>query len=72
MLERKKGSTLRTLARFVGSGIGNAIEVGCVEGRISRELKTLGYRVTAADAVAALVEASRQANSADEYAVADG
>ncbi len=60
------------LARFVGSGTGNALEVGCGEGRISRELKRLGYRVTATDAVAALVEASRQANSADEYAVADG
>jgi 2-polyprenyl-3-methyl-5-hydroxy-6-metoxy-1,4-benzoquinol methylase len=52
----------RALARFVGSGTGNALEVGCGEGRISRELKRLGYRVTATDAVAALVEASRQAN----------
>jgi SAM-dependent methyltransferase len=60
------------LARFVGSGTGNALEVGRGEGRISRELKMLGYRVTATDAVAAFVEASRQANSADEYAVADG
>ena len=62
----------RALARFVCSGTGNALEVGCGEGRISRELKRLGYRVTATDAVAALLEASRQANSADEYAVADG
>jgi hypothetical protein len=30
--------------------------------------KTLGYRVTATDAVVALVEAARQADSADEYA----
>jgi ubiquinone/menaquinone biosynthesis C-methylase UbiE len=59
-------------SRFVGSGTGNALEVGCGEGRISRELKRLGHRVTATDAVAALLEASRQANSADEYAVADG
>jgi SAM-dependent methyltransferase len=62
----------RAFARFVGSGTGNALEVGCGEGRISRELRSLGYRVTATDAVAALVEASRQANSADEYAIADG
>ena len=62
----------RALARFVGSGTGNVLEVGCGEGRISRELKRLGYRVTAIDAVAALVEASRQANSADVYAIADG
>jgi ubiquinone/menaquinone biosynthesis C-methylase UbiE len=60
------------LSSFVGSGTGHALELGCGEGRISRELKKLGYRVTATDAVAALVEASRQANSADEYAVADG
>lgn len=39
---------------------------------VSRELRSLGYRVTATDAVAALVEASRQANSADEFAIADG
>ena len=39
---------------------------------VSRELRSLGYRVTATDAVAELVEASRQANSADEYAIADG
>jgi 2-polyprenyl-3-methyl-5-hydroxy-6-metoxy-1,4-benzoquinol methylase len=46
----------RAFARFVGSGTGNALEVGCGEGRISRELRSLGYRVTATDAVAALVE----------------
>jgi 2-polyprenyl-3-methyl-5-hydroxy-6-metoxy-1,4-benzoquinol methylase len=63
---------LHAFLRFVGSGTGNALEVGCGEGRISRELRSLGYRVTATDAVAALVEASRQANSADEYAIADG
>ena len=61
----------RALVRFVGSGTGSALEVGWGEGRISRELKRLGYRVTATDAVAALVEASRQASSADEYAIAD-
>jgi SAM-dependent methyltransferase len=56
--------------RFVGSGSGRALEVGCGEGRVSRELKALGYRVTATDAVAAMVEAAKQADSADEYRVA--
>src|ERR1700732_2925112 len=62
----------RALARFVGSGTGNALEVGCGEGGISRELGGLGNAVTATAAVAAFLEASRQANPADEYAVADG
>jgi hypothetical protein len=48
----------RALARFIGSGAGSVLEVGRGEDRISRELKTLGYRVTSTDAVVALVEAS--------------
>ncbi|MBT1156415.1 class I SAM-dependent methyltransferase [Aminobacter anthyllidis] len=58
------------LARFIGSGFGRALEVGCGEGRVSRELKALGYHVTATDVVPAMVEAARQANSADDYRIA--
>jgi len=59
------------LVAYLGKGSGETLEVGCGEGRVSRELKALGYRVTAADTVAALVEAARQADSAHEYTVAD-
>ncbi|CAN7190054.1 class I SAM-dependent methyltransferase [Aminobacter sp. LjRoot7] len=58
------------LARFIGEGSGRALDVGCGEGRVARELKALGYHVTATDVVPAMVEAATQANSADDYAVA--
>lgn len=58
------------LVDFIGEGSGRALEVGCGEGRVSRELKRLGYHVTATDAVAAMVEAAREGNSADDYHVA--
>ena len=58
------------LVDFIGEGSGRALEVGCGEGRVSRELKALGYHVTATDAVAAMVEAAREASSADDYHVA--
>ena len=57
-------------AAFVGTGQGQAIDIGCGEGRVSRLLKECGYEVTAADPVAQLVEAARAANSADHYRVA--
>lgn len=58
------------LAALIGPGSGEALDVGCGEGRVSRLLGELGYRVTAADAVAAMVAAAREADSAAEYAVA--
>lgn len=56
---------------FVGQGSGQALEAGCGEGRVCRELKQLGYQVTATDAVVELVEAARQMDSAHNYATAD-
>jgi SAM-dependent methyltransferase len=58
------------LASYIGTGSGHALDIGCGEGRISREMKALGYHVTAVDPVAALVEAAQQADSAHAYAVA--
>jgi SAM-dependent methyltransferase len=55
---------------FVGRGTGDALEVGCGEGRIARELTALGHRVTATDPVPAMVEAAAGARSAAAYAVA--
>lgn len=59
------------LLAYIGRGSGKALEVGCGEGRISRELTALGYHVTATDIVAKFVEIAQQADSAHEYAVAD-
>lgn len=58
------------LRAFIGAGQGEALEVGCGEGRIARELKMLGYTVTASDAAAAMVDAAAAAGSAHAYAVA--
>jgi SAM-dependent methyltransferase len=62
----------RAMTQYIGHGIGHALEIGCGEGRVSRELKKLGFQVTATDAIAELVEAARLADSAEHYAVADG
>ncbi len=56
---------------FVGRGDGEALDVGC--GRVaSRELRACGYRVTASDPIPALVNAAKEAQSADDYATAPG
>lgn len=60
------------LVAFFGRGAGEALEVGCGEGRVSRELKACGYRVTASDPVPEMVNAAREAGSADDYAIASG
>jgi SAM-dependent methyltransferase len=61
----------KSLIAFIGPGHGEALDVGCGEGRVSRELQALGYRVTASDPVATMIEAAAQANSAHDYVVAD-
>jgi SAM-dependent methyltransferase len=58
------------LVAFIGRGQGEALDVGCGEGRVSRVLKDCGYRVTATDPVKAFVSAAEQAGSTDEYKVA--
>jgi SAM-dependent methyltransferase len=59
-----------SLAAFIGRGNGNALDVGCGEGRISRELTACGFKVTAVDPVSWLVSAAIEARSARNYAVA--
>lgn len=59
-----------SLLAFIGRGEGQALEVGCGEGRVSRALRECGYHVTATDPVAQLIAAAEEARSADEYAVA--
>ena len=59
-----------SLLAFIGQGAGDALDVGCGEGRVSRVLKECGYRVTAIDPVEKLVSAAEQAGSADAYRIA--
>jgi 2-polyprenyl-3-methyl-5-hydroxy-6-metoxy-1,4-benzoquinol methylase len=54
-----------SLIAFIGRGTGDALDVGCGEGRVSRVLKECGYRVTAIDPVEKLISAAEQAGSAD-------
>ncbi|APO71310.1 SAM-dependent methyltransferase protein (plasmid) [Rhizobium gallicum] len=58
------------LVDYLGTGGGQALDVGCGEGRVSRILKTRGYQVTAIDPVAELLKAAVQAQSAHDYAIA--
>ena len=59
-----------SLATFIGRGNGRALDVGCGEGRISRELTACGFEVTAVDPVSQFVGAAIEAQSARNYAVA--
>jgi SAM-dependent methyltransferase len=59
-----------SLAAFIGRGNGKALDVGCGEGRISRELTAYGFQVTAVDPVGRFVTAAIEAQSALDYAVA--
>ncbi|MFZ5671391.1 MAG: class I SAM-dependent methyltransferase [Pseudomonadota bacterium] len=60
----------QALRAFLGHGSSAALDVGCGEGRVSRLLKELGYRVTAVDPVGRFIDAAREMNSADHYEVA--
>lgn len=52
---------------FVGNGSGNGVELGAGEGRISRSLGSLGWRMTLVEPVEALITAAEAANSGDTY-----
>ncbi|TQM02203.1 class I SAM-dependent methyltransferase [Pseudonocardia kunmingensis] len=56
---------------FVPAPGASTLEIGCGEGRISRELTDLGHRVTATDISPSLLAAAEQAGSADRYRLAD-
>ncbi len=49
----------------------STLEIGCGEGRISRDLTALGHRVTATDVSPSLLAAAQAAGSAERYQVAD-
>jgi ubiquinone/menaquinone biosynthesis C-methylase UbiE len=48
------------------------VEVGCGEGRVTRELSTRGHRVIGTDSSPTLVRYAREADSSALYCVADG
>jgi SAM-dependent methyltransferase len=50
---------------------GLTVEIGCGEGRVTRELRTRGYDVLAFDVSETLVALAREADPEGEYAVAD-
>ncbi|MFD9891307.1 class I SAM-dependent methyltransferase [Amycolatopsis sp. NPDC059027] len=58
------------LTEYLGTGSGDALDVGCGEGRVSRVLTSRGYTVTAVDPVAELLSAAEEARSAQDYVVA--
>ena len=50
---------------------GRTLDLGCGEGRLSRDLRDLGHRVVGVDASAAMVASARQADPELEARVAD-
>ena len=47
------------------------VDVGCGEGRLSRDLQRLGYEVTGVDGSPTLIAAAREADPAGRYELAD-
>ncbi|HEX2291971.1 MAG TPA: class I SAM-dependent methyltransferase, partial [Gaiellaceae bacterium] len=50
---------------------GRTVELGCGEGRVTRDLKERGYDVVALDSSPTLLDAARTADSGGEYLLAD-
>ncbi|MEG3125240.1 class I SAM-dependent methyltransferase [Sphingomonas sp. GB1N7] len=57
------------LARVRGGGFGNALDVGCGEGRFCRMLAAAGIATTGIDPVPALIEHARGRHGAGDYRV---
>ena len=51
---------------------GRAVELGCGEGRVARDLAARGHRVVGVDSSSVLVRYAREADPAGSYVVADG
>jgi hypothetical protein len=51
-----------SLAAFICRGNGQALDVGCGEGRVSRELTACGFQVTAVDPVSRLANTGSSVN----------
>jgi SAM-dependent methyltransferase len=47
------------------------LDIGCGEGRVTRDLQAAGHRTIGVDASPTLIEAAREADPAGEYIVAD-
>lgn len=50
---------------------GRALDVGCGEGRLPRDLKSWGYEVSAVDGSETMIRHAREADPAGDYRVAD-
>jgi len=55
------------LARVAAGRFGNALDVGCGEGRFCRMLKAAGVRATGIDPTAAFIEAARRRDPSGDY-----
>ena len=60
----------RAFGGFVGQGRGAGIDLGAGEGRVSRTLSQLGWRMTLVEPVAALLSAAKAAGSGHAYIAA--